>query len=80
MKWGIHRQGSVRSLLAPRIVFQHYQGKEMEGQGIDVWVPSLALATEYHGPQHFQALSAWGGEAALAAARERDDRKRRNLV
>lgn len=70
---------TVRSLLAPRLVVQHYQGKELEGQEIDVWVPSLRLAIEYHGPQHTQPLRAWGGEAALAAVKERDERKRRKL-
>lgn len=70
---------TIRSILAPRIVIQHFQGKELEGQEIDVWVPSLKLAIEYHGPQHTQSLQAWGGEAALAAAKERDERKRRKL-
>jgi very-short-patch-repair endonuclease len=71
---------TVRSLLAPRIVVQHYQGQEMDGQEIDVWVPSLRLAIEYHGAQHYQALSAWGGDTALAAAKERDERKRKKLA
>jgi hypothetical protein len=70
---------TVRSLLAPRVVCQHYQGKEMDGQEIDIWVPSIGLAIEYHGPQHFQPQAFWGGEAALAAAKERDERKRRRL-
>jgi hypothetical protein len=70
---------TVRSLLAPRVVCQHYQGKEMDGQEIDIWVPSIGLAIEYHGPQHSQPLAFWGGEAALAAAKERDERKRRRL-
>ena len=70
----------VHSLLAPRLVVQHYQGKELEGQEIDVWVPSLRLAIEYHGLQHTQPLPAWGGEAALARAKERDERKRKKLA
>jgi hypothetical protein len=70
---------TVRSLLAPRIVIQHFQGKELEGQEIDIWIPSLKLAIEYHGPQHTQSLNVWGGEAALAAAKERDQRKRNKL-
>jgi hypothetical protein len=71
---------TVRSLLAPRIVVQHYQGKELDGQELDVWVPSLKLAIEYHGSQHVKALQAWGGEPALAAARERDEKKRQKLA
>jgi hypothetical protein len=67
---------TVRSLLAPRLVVQHYQGKELRGQEIDIWVPSLKLAIEYHGPQHFRAIAAWGGEDALLCTKERDRRKR----
>ncbi len=67
---------TIRSLLAPRLTFHHYQGKELEGQEIDIWVPSLKLAVEFQGPQHSQALPAWGGERALVVAKERDARKR----
>jgi len=65
----------VRSLVAPREVIHHYRGQELQGQEIDIWVPSLKLAVEYHGMQHFRPVAMFGGEKGLAATRERDKRK-----
>ena len=46
------------------------------GQSLDILIPSLELAMEYQGEQHYVALEHWGGEAGLAARRELDERKR----
>ncbi len=46
------------------------------GQSLDIVIPSLAVAIEYQGEQHYLALAHWGGEAGLAARRELDERKR----
>jgi hypothetical protein len=46
------------------------------GQSLDIFVPSLELAIEYQGEQHFVALDHWGGEVGLAGRRELDERKR----
>jgi len=45
-------------------------------QSLDIYVPSLELAIEYQGEQHYLALAHWGGEAGLADRRELDERKR----
>lgn len=45
-------------------------------QRLDLFLPSLGLAIEYQGEQHYAALPHWGGEAGLAARRELDERKR----
>ena len=45
-------------------------------QRLDLFVPSLCLAIEYQGEQHYAALAHWGGEDGLAARRELDERKR----
>ena len=46
------------------------------GQSLDIFLPSLDLAIEYQGEQHYVALGHWGGEAGLAERRELDERKR----
>lgn len=45
-------------------------------QRLDVYVPSLALALEYQGEQHFLPFAHLGGEEGLARRRELDERKR----
>jgi len=46
------------------------------GQSLDVLIPSLDLAIEYQGEQHYVALKHWGGETGLADRRDLDERKR----
>ena len=46
------------------------------GQSLDIMIPSLEVAIEYQGEQHYLGLAHWGGEAGLAARRELDERKR----
>ncbi len=48
----------------------------LAAQRLDLFVPSLGLAVEYQGEQHYLPLDHWGGEAGLAARRELDERKR----
>ena len=45
-------------------------------QSLDILIPSLEIAIEYQGEQHYVALGHWGGESGLAARRELDERKR----
>ena len=67
----------VSSLLTPRQVIHHYRGDELFGLEYDIYVPELRLAIEYHGQQHFQSVSHWGGADGLAKRKENDARKRR---
>lgn len=39
---------------------------------IDFLIPSLRMAIEYDGPQHFEAIDWFGGEEALAETQRRD--------
>lgn len=45
-------------------------------QSVDIYIPSLKLAIEYQGPQHYEAVALFGGEEGFAATRTRDQRKR----
>jgi hypothetical protein len=45
-------------------------------QSLDILIPSLEVAIEYQGEQHYLALEHWGGEAGLIDRRELDERKR----
>jgi len=67
----------VQALLAPRAVVRHYKGDELFGLEYDLYVPDLRLAIEYHGEQHFQSFSHWGGADGFAKRKENDARKRR---
>lgn len=45
-------------------------------QSLDILIPSLDVAIEYQGEQHYVALAHWGGEVGLAERRDLDERKR----
>jgi hypothetical protein len=49
-------------------------------QSIDIYVPSLNLAIEYQGQQHYEAVELFGGKEGLAATQARDARKRALLA
>jgi hypothetical protein len=46
-------------------------------QRLDIFLPTLNLAIEYQGAQHFSPVSVFGGEAGLVRAQERDALKKR---
>lgn len=66
----------IRDLLPGVEVIHHGQPPWLGRQHLDVWIPSLSVAVEYHGAQHFQAVEFFGGEAAFQKNLERDERKR----
>lgn len=68
----------VSLVVAPAEVVHHYRGRELQGLEIDVWIPSLRLAIEYQGEQHYQPLEHWGGQDGLDR-RIANDRKKRQL-
>jgi len=56
-------------------VIHHYRDKWLEGLELDIYIPSKHLGVEYHGIQHFEEISAWGGADALSKTQERDAKK-----
>ncbi|SDJ36387.1 hypothetical protein SAMN04487926_14527 [Paraburkholderia steynii] len=66
----------VRRLLPGQEVIAHGQPRWLGRQHLDIWIPSLNVALEYHGVQHFRAIDYFGGDAAFAKGQERDRRKR----
>lgn len=45
-------------------------------QRFDAYIPSLKLAFEYHGVQHFEPVELFGGESGLKQREQLDERKR----
>ena len=47
---------------------------------VDIYIPSINLAFEYQGVQHFKPVSAFGGDEGFQATQARDARKRSLLA
>lgn len=56
-------------------VLRHHRPDWLDGLELDIYVPSMDLALEYQGQQHFHPIDAWGGEDALKELQKRDERK-----
>jgi hypothetical protein len=65
----------TRSAFDKQAVLHHYRPRFLGGLELDIFLPSLAVAIEYQGEQHFAAMEHWGGEKALARTIERDRTK-----
>lgn len=46
-------------------------------QRLDIYIPTLNLAIEYHGQQHFQPVERFGGHEAFLRGQERDKLKKK---
>ncbi|MGC8476290.1 MAG: hypothetical protein ACP5NP_08045 [Acetobacteraceae bacterium] len=55
----------VRKLLPDVEVVAHGRPKWLGRQHLDIWIPSMAVALEYHGVQHFREVEFFGGKEGL---------------
>lgn len=67
----------VKKLFPEHTVVREASPKWLGRQRLDVFIPSLNLALEHQGQQHYRAVTAFGGEEALSRGVERDTIKRR---
>jgi hypothetical protein len=66
----------LKRQLKGMVVQQHAQPTWISPQHLDVYIPEAAIAVEYMGRQHYEAIDFFGGEHGFIAVQERDERKR----
>jgi len=66
----------IRLLFADYEVVREARTDWLGNQRLDIFIPSLSLAIEYQGEQHFQPVERFGGRAGFCEAQLRDQRKR----
>ena len=62
----------IKAIFPNNKVIHHYKANWLGRQEIDIFIPSLNLAIEYDGIQHFKPIKAWGGEEGLKNNIKRD--------
>jgi hypothetical protein len=55
----------------------HARPNWLKPQHLDVFVPELSIAFEYHGVQHFEPVDFFGAEKAFQETKSRDERKKK---
>ena len=61
-------------------VVQTYKCKWLGKQHLDIYIPSLKVAIEYQGGQHFIPIKFFGGEEGLEKVKKRDEKKRKLCI
>jgi hypothetical protein len=67
----------IKNAFSDLQVLHHAQPPWMGRQHLDVYIPELQVALEYHGLQHDQPVEYFGGEEQFRQTQERDARKLR---
>jgi hypothetical protein len=65
----------VSALFYPTEVLHHARPSFLDGLELDIFVPSLQLAIEYQGEQHYQPFPHLGGIRHLLQVQQRDTKK-----
>lgn len=68
--------GLVKKLFPEQVIFREASPPWLKRQRLDVYIPALNLAMEHQGEQHYKAVKAFGGDAALQRNFERDALKK----
>jgi hypothetical protein len=55
--------------------YREYRAPWLGDQRLDVYVPSIKVAFEYQGEQHFKPIKYFGGQNAFQETKNRDERK-----
>jgi len=66
----------IKQIFPDDVVLREASPSWLGRQRLDVFLPQRALALEYQGEQHYEAVSAFGGAEALARTIERDALKK----
>ena len=66
---------TIKSFLQPLEVIFHGQPDWLKPQHFDIWIPSINLAVEYQGRQHYEPIDFFGGKPALVQRKKLDARK-----
>ena len=64
----------VKSIF-PDAIYQ-YTADWLKEQSLDIFIPSINVAIEYQGLQHFRAVDYFGGEVGFEKTKKRDEIKR----
>jgi hypothetical protein len=66
----------LKEKLPGQEIIQHGRPSWLGRQHLDIWMPELNIAIEYHGLQHDQPVDFFGGHQAYEKNIERDNRKK----
>jgi hypothetical protein len=66
----------IKSKFSAFKVIHHGRPSWLGKQHLDIWIPELNIAIEYHGLQHDQPVDFFGGQDAYDKNVERDNRKK----
>lgn len=67
----------IESFFGKDCVQRHAQPLWLTPQHLDIYLPSINLAIEYMGLQHYEPVDFFGGADGLRQTQERDERKRK---
>lgn len=66
----------IKNYLPAYEVIQHASPDWLGKQHLDIFIPCLNLAFEYHGKQHFEPVKLFGGQKGFENSQKRDKMKR----